>query len=1223
MTENIFTQIIYEYKKNTPIFFIDISGSTNSILYKNDAKNRNVKIMDYEFIMVSKLAKKYNYNNCHIICWSSQAKIFKNVNPKDGSILRNIQNDVKHLISGTHLMSGINKLTDDMFDSENINITELYILTDGEIEDSKKEVEKYIKELSTKKVDIHILAFELGKKDYLNQDCHVGNTLFNYIRNCSLTRMISSFTIINSLKKEFLNFENPHVPDNYIPYDGMMFKSDDFKKFMIYVDLTIKDMAEKYNNNGNDFHILRFIHKISISIYHYIKNKTHTSRNIIIDIFSNIFNKFPNETKLYVKMRQLLIDEIDNHVAGKSTTFTESKKNKCLKIENTYLDLLSDVKSSISGNNTDRMCMFTYLIRSNVRGVDDIILRSDKHNICEQICLDKMSYNNASLKIKNYKIPILFNQNKLDIDLSNHSLLQWTKILYSRILNISPSNPNIWYYVAVDAISIYINYIKSLSSHNIHNTHNTQSLKKVYERYADIVKLFLEEEIFNTQHNIVDKIIYENNIKIDYKILKAAKNYSCVCINPLTMLILVVNNFINPMIQNKNPNIITDFHNAIKDSCSKQIAYDIFCDNINHNENLTINEIQTLNEINIIKNTPFDKLINNIYDLFKTEKKTLNSIIIPEIYRDANKTLINSHFIPDTQITCPERNLDLNSDFDTNLGTYCSFCTSECDITYYEKTPDNKVSKIYDTLYNLLKNTTYYKNNIFDDNSSVNLGMLTGGDDSQSLFAPDIFSTNIDYMVCDNTMIVDPISSSKMRINNQADFIKSVETKYPYIKNLDMENVALAGGFARSILLKQEMKDFDFFFYGLESDDAYTSRFNKLIIDIINNVRKHYASKSQLKSSQEGVNNNILNDSCSDNTDVKFGMFFKPMFNVFELICFRDPSNHINKDFSLDNFHSYKYRSMKHYNGEKINNKLYDNDLLNANDNSDDSDESDDNIDKTENDFFSNDTQHNIANNNKRNDKNDKYYFEDCDNKGIKMLHRFQIVLCKFKDKNNIIKSFDLYPSRVLFDGEKVYFTEKSLNAYRYMINEVRLLGGSILAKHRINKYFKYGFSIVFPPNDRQWNLPNHNNDYSYEDSYYEGTNENKGPLSFKIRRIIDNIILISHNSNIEKMLERNEKLEENAKSEGKGLYISSLFCSFVAILRYIDINGIDYSFPQLSCNLQDIILLKDINANNNGCIKFKDRSLNIKFLEKFDTLYKDTKWYDHFYKSLLLVNYE
>ena len=69
---------------------------------------------------------------------------------------------------------------------------------------------------------------------------------------------------------------------------------------------------------------------------------------------------------------------------------------------------------------------------------------------------------------------------------------------------------------------------------------------------------------------------------------------------------------------------------------------------------------------------------------------------------------------------------------------------------------------------------------------------------------------------------------------NKNEFKTIVNQKYPFLQDLDFSNVILAGGFVRSILLKQSMKDFDFFFYGL---DDYNSRFHKLLTDLINNVR--------------------------------------------------------------------------------------------------------------------------------------------------------------------------------------------------------------------------------------------------------------------------------------------------------------------------------------------------------------------------------------------------
>jgi hypothetical protein len=368
------------------------------------------------------------------------------------------------------------------------------------------------------------------------------------------------------------------------------------------------------------------------------------------------------------------------------------------------------------------------------------------------------------------------------------------------------------------------------------------------------------------------------------------------------------------------------------------------------------------------------------------------------------------------------------------------------------------------------------------------------------------------------------------------------------------------------------------------------------------------------------------------------------MFNVFEMICFVDPSNHFNQDFTLENFHDYDFLSLRKYR-EKTNN--------NKNVTIDDSEEEDD--DDDENDDEENDdnkvNENKLGNNNKKKDKNDKYYFEDNDDHGIRMKHRFQIILCKYENMFDVVKNFDMFPSKVVFDGKRVYFTNKSLKSYQYMINEINIDGGTDMVKHRINKYFKYGFSMIMPPNTRKWMDKNYDNNFKYENPHYDpnyrGINENRGPISLEVRKMIDNIIIISHNSSIEKFLERSEELETKANENSKGLYISPLFCSFVSILRYVDINKINYALPQFkeikfendqksdvktenksetksetkSENLQiDLITIDDLPIKKSK-LSFKIGEVDIEFKDNY-AKYASRDWYEHLYKSMILKNY-
>jgi len=200
------------------------------------------------------------------------------------------------------------------------------------------------------------------------------------------------------------------------------------------------------------------------------------------------------------------------------------------------------------------------------------------------------------------------------------------------------------------------------------------------------------------------------------------------------------------------------------------------------------------------------------------------------------------------------------------------------------------------------------------------------------------------------------------------------------------------------------------------------------------------------------------------------------------------------------------------------------------------------------------------------------------------------------------------------YDNNKVYFTHKSLQSIQFMINEININGGTDLIKHRVNKYFKYGFSIVFPNTDRKWENANYDNNYKQENIYYTGTNENIGPLMFKVRKTINNKIYINHNSNYENVLHQNEEFEKKAMEQGTSLYTSNLFCTFVSILRYVKINNINYMFPQ-----HDQVY--DLFDNNK--LKLKNGDQELSFLDYQKSIYKTNMWYPIFVKSIILNNYK
>lgn len=1275
LQDTLFQDNFFENEKNTPIFFVDVSGSTSSNLYNDGEKN--ITVRDYEFKLITQEANRLNYDTCHVCCWSDEARMFRDVNPKNKKALRKIKKSISQIVSGTHMMSGFNLVTDDMFHPD--KITDFVILTDGEINDSKKQIDQAIRDLAKKNVTIRIIAVERGTKDYINQNCSVGNILFRYIRECNMTRVVNSFSIYNSLQKEFVNFYNPKVPDDYAPYlDNKIFKKTDFRQFMIFIDSELKIKKEQYDlcvafpdsvldtdkalsspvacyvkddeseedcdDDSNDGKIknenetpknlalqqfrlalTRFTHSLSLSIYHCIKDKQYHEQMGIINIFCNMYQRFPIESELYQMARQLLIDEVDNHINGRATTFTDAKKMRHLDIENTNIDLMFDVRKAITGDKNSKTdtspstneLYNSFIIRSD-KG-NNIVLRASSLSQLSDVALDKVRYRESGLGIYNYTIPLMYKPG--DADSCSNALLQWSRILYARTLNIAPANPHIWYYVAIDGL------IASMSANS--TTPEAQDLKKLSDQYYGIVRAFLNEKLFGTDIKLIHRFIQNEMIDIDHGTLSNGLAYSGFKISPLTLFYLIAHRYVYSQIDDLTKR--SGFIKSLWTYCSKQIHEDLGKDS---SDSLDMTHEHENNGIADLITKQIGHVSVKLYD------------IIPQ-----DVHIINKHMITGTSIVCPERIMLSTDTGSTKPLKVCDICSSPVSIRTIQRNPDNFISLVHSILDTVRLRDGDFKPHLLNANLKSDFGLMDGENTDTCLLSPDIFSSSDEYMTCKNTMIVDPISSTRMRVTSQDAFLKRVHDKYPFLKDICMDNVALAGGFVRSILCKQEMKDFDFFFHSLETDEQYLKTFNQTVIDLMNNVRRHYA-KQQI--------------------NVKFGMFFKPMFNVFELICFEDPADHIDESFDLSNFHSYKFRSLKQYTGDvkrpgkedekdnvvkpdeseqdtdedsdPVDSKNTDQeDLAEDSVNAEDKEEDDENVDKDADDTDEDSDeseQYDKNHNRSRKDKNDRYYFEDNDDHGIRMRHRFQFILCKYDSKLSIIKSFDMFPSKVLFDGKRVYFTDKSLRAYQHMVNEIMLDGGSSLFKHRLAKYFKYGFAIVFPPNARNWNAEDHSNDYNLKDSDYKGIDENKGPLSFKIRKIYDNIIIVSHNSNIEKLLERNEALEIEAKEEGKGLYLSSLFCSFVSILRYVDINGINYLFPdiekiqfpektdptndQIQKSDPEIVdlTLSDIHMNTQG-IGFKENTVKVEFKDRYSTGYKSREWFDLFYKSMILTDYD
>jgi len=393
-------------------------------------------------------------------------------------------------------------------------------------------------------------------------------------------------------------------------------------------------------------------------------------------------------------------------------------------------------------------------------------------------------------------------------------------------------------------------------------------------------------------------------------------------------------------------------------------------------------------------------------------------------------------------------------------------------------------------------------------------------------------------------MINDAIGNHEVEVKTQKEFNEHVNTRYPFLKNINMSetNMCLAGGFCRSILLKQRLKDLDFFFYGDYNDQEYLANFKRALNSALVSLSKYYEN-------------------------IKFLIMYKPLFNVFEIVCVRDPTDFLKQDYSLDNFKQYDFKSLHRYDKYTVidpdSGKIY------RKKSKYDAETEDTSAEDTENKNFSN-------------------YFEDGDITGVKMVLRVQFILAKYKTIKDILYNFDMYPCQITYDGEITYFTEKSEMALKYMVNIINEENYSELFDYRVSKYFIYGFSIVLPELDMTKVRVNRNVQIS--------------GLQFKVTYIQGNMITVEKNSQIKKQLDSLQSVEEKNVKKGKALYKSILFCSLVSLLRYVKINDINYLFSN------DIKLPDD-----DGHMKFTESESKIHFIERLDTRKAGEDIYRHF----------
>jgi hypothetical protein len=1142
---------IDQVRDSTPIFMIDNSGSTACGFLNK------LSVLTYEIEFMKQYILFNEISNFYLMLWDTNFTLPFG----DNMLTLESLNDYKaHSRGATYLEAGLNGLPEKWLTGR--DHIDIHIFTDGELNGNEQKTTERLRELINIGCHIHITTVEPNHNDYIQGNCHAGNRIYQILNDQGLMKNVKKFISYNQryCDEPFISLDNPDRVPGYIPFQGKYFKVEETTLFLKHLETMIPTIPEDK--------LLKFAHELSLTLFHLTSGKPLSIQRNILNLFAELFV----DTKIYKNVREIFLQEVDNHEKGKSTTYQAYRRNRNKIFEQAQLSLYDNVKENLTSIETNMFLTFPMMGKN---GKKVVVTGSDKE-VTHSICLGSKKYDMSAFELGKYHLPVFPSKIVMDDGHKDQCLRQWIRTNYSMLYQLNSASDTILYTFLTDALQVWL-------SDNV-----SQEVKNGYQYLA---RVMLDRKRFGTNVKEYDYLLESNPpapVKgsidgINYLLWKSLEHSG------------VKKRFV-PYNEEQKKEYLKSHPDASGNDLGKwefvvspfTLWYGIV--KMFGDQNLEKTQLRVCQ-----KDLDADGLTEDKVMEFLAER--LPNVELCEMPRGLEEveytccitfeptSVSGGYMIKPHQIT---RNIQCSPKYvispkgreQIGNGFNCPICFSELGLDDFVEC-HNQEKRLEEHLKLMEADVSMP---VFDDSifvyDSTNHEVV---DIPEAYYKLDGVEPLIPLDECDFKTgsfninlpnLSDALSSNGIKITSQEDFNQNVWKRYPFLEKLNMQNACLAGGFCRSILLKQKLKDLDFFIYGNPEESFET--FRRLLSDIMKNIKEYQENKNKQNAEKNNEENSEEGNSEEGNGEegngeesvkknkIKFLMMYKPLYNVFEVVCVNDPTDFFEKEYSLDNFKQYDFKSLHRYDKYTIidpeTGKVY------RKRRGWRREEEDTSMKDIENRDFKN-------------------YFEDGDITGVRMTHRLQFILARYKGIEDVLENFDMYPCRVAFDGKTTYMTPKSALAYRYMINVVDESKFSDLYHHRLSKYFTYGFTIVMP----ELNM-----------KVVQRLSEIKmGKVKLKIQRVDGATVLIKHESNIEDQLKSIESLEKKNADKGKALYKSSLFCSLVSLLRYVKINNVHYIFNN------EIII-----PDENGKMKFRETDVDVKFIDKIESRIDEHDFY-------------
>lgn len=1143
--------IVYD---KCPIVMIDNSGSTQGW------------VLQTEVIHAQNLLRKRGISEIYMMFWDDKVK-FPNGNNK--TQVDTMHNIYKTSGGGTYVSQAWDKIP-----SEWSSVSDIYIITDGEISDNTSEFSKRVKNLFQNNKKLYIITVEPNKYNYMKDNVTAGNAIFNRVSEAKLSNMIKQFICFNHFHNDvnnpFVNNSNPDVGPNMAAFRDRVFRVDKTHEFIAYVESLIENIKTS-NDTADDKNnaYLKLSYDIVATLHYLTKDKNNAAKRAVIDIFCELFV----DVGMYKQIRSMLLNEVDNVAKGSATTFQAYKNRREKVFEKAQIALYTDTKKAIT--NVPQNNYLSMIVKSD-RG--DIVVSDVDSSVVHPLQLNDKTYNNACIKMGNYTVPMFPSKVTMDCGEYDQCMRQWLRANYAKKYSMNPASDMIMYCFFSDMLRVCLSDVPD----------------SVKSSYRELARLNMERKRFGTDKTEYEYLLnnppapVKGNVNyIKYLLFRALKHGGFNDISEVSVAtddaeiddpetgeataptdspaeINQVETTSDASATDASATLLTNIASLAgpelaadcKDFC-EEVVYDskirpftfwyafikTFGDNLliqsqlpYCEEDMKINGVTPDTVVDFVKSKL--KPVVHFERKMKPVEYNYKCYVTMDDTTETGGYIIPPHHISKSIVCAPKFVVSENGYNMLKQNTInCPVCYKPMtDLVKHPNYVDyNKQFSGVDSSEPIIDDLIYDSRII--DRVNISVDEYTKDDDQTLIPMSNCDFNSIAYTV-EAPYIQEAVNGRSVEVKTQEDFNRIVFNRYPFLKDLDMTGVCLAGGFCRSILLRQRVKDLDFFMYG----DNHNANFSRVLRDIL----------SRLKAI---------------NPKYKFLLMYKHLFNVFEVVVVSDPNDFFQDEYKLDNYKQYKFKSLHRFDQftvidpetgkiyrKKNRSKWTKPEVVAADDA------------RIENKDFSN-------------------YFEDGDITGIRMCYRLQFILTKNKGIENIFENFDMYPCRVAWDGNTTFFTEKSVKAFKYMINVVNENNYSDLYNHRLGKYFSYGFNIVLPRLDMK--KMSSQQKFKIE------------KLTFKINNINGFNIMVDHNSHIEDKLKSIEKLEKKSMKDGKMLYKSALFCSLVSLLRYVKINDVSYRFTN------DVVV-----PNDDGFMNFREKDETVVFIDKIESRIPNHDWY-------------